>query len=442
MDLTDLIRMERHESEPQFASPAEASFCRAWIDARDSASRPVIFASMIAIHVVSILIEPWVFGSDIVRVVWGLHLAVLPILFWGLYVRHDKRRMRRALANSLHVSAFGCAGLLYYATHHAGNNSDVLLATAIHMGTGMFAPQMFPGRRRELVGSALLIIGLTYMAMRPVHNGWVWTYIFASVGFWSGFLAIAARRARLREAQSEYRFRIQVIPEHIVRHSQNDSMLDLAVLFRPEDKFCVCLSSDWRNYQELTSNLEASRLTHILGAYYDQCQNLIRQAFPLGNYYTDWIADELFVVAYRTDETTESAMVTAAAECAIMLLQAKEGFLREHGLPARIDIGIASGIATLGLMGPGSHRKATALGEVPGRARRLQSAGKMLGRRLGERDRLVLGPESRPLLAGHIAVETFALAPGEAIRDITDREIYYLSIQPARDERHFPKASA
>jgi class 3 adenylate cyclase len=214
-----------------------------------------------------------------------------------------------------------------------------------------------------------------------------------------------------------------------VRHTQGKAFLDMNEIFRPEDKFCICISSDWRNYQELCTNIPTSRLTSALNAYYALCQDLIRSSFPLGNYYTDWIADELFVVAYLTDDTNQKEMTEAAVRFSLELLTAKGGFYRSHGIPARIDVGLAAGLASLGLMGPEGHRKATALGEIPGRARRLQGAGKIISRRLGEKDRLILDAECRRRLPTAFNVESFSLETHESIRDLKDREIFHATAE-------------
>jgi class 3 adenylate cyclase len=122
-------------------------------------------------------------------------------------------------------------------------------------------------------------------------------------------------------------------------------------------------------------------------------------------------------------------MTEAAVRFALELLTAKSGFYRTHGIPARIDVGLAAGLASLGLMGPEGHRKATALGEIPGRARRLQSAGKIVSRRLGEKDRLIFDAECRKRLPTAFNVESFSLESHESIRDLKDREIFHATAE-------------
>jgi class 3 adenylate cyclase len=418
-------------SRPKAPTPsaAEEAFCQAWMDSRDAANRPAVFTSMIAVHVVSLMIEPFVLGTNLVKVAWGLHSVVLPILFYGLANRHKVATMQRAMATAIHLSVLGSAAMVFYAAEISHTTSDMLIATAVHMGVGMFAPQLFPGSRKELAILTVSSVALSCFAIRNVEGGWVWAYVFASLSFWSTVLSTLARRSLRREAQSEYRFRVQVVPEHIVRHTQGKVFLDMNEIFRPEDKFCICISSDWRNYQELCTNIPTSRLTSALNAYYALCQELIRSSFPLGNYYTDWIADELFVVAYLTDNTNEKEMTEAAVRFSLELLTAKGGFYRNHGIPARIDIGLAAGPASLGLMGPEGHRKATALGEIPGRARRLQGAGKIISRRLGEKDRLILDVECRKRLPTAFNMESFSLESHESIRDLKDREIFHATAE-------------
>ena len=72
------------------------------------------------------------------------------------------------------------------------------------------------------------------------------------------------------------------------------------------------------------------------------------------------------------------------------------------------------------MMGPASHRKATALGDVPGQARRLQSAGKILRDVFGNRDPIMFGAKSLLQVTAPFDVREFLLDPKNSIRDFKD----------------------
>jgi class 3 adenylate cyclase len=135
------------------------------------------------------------------------------------------------------------------------------------------------------------------------------------------------------------------------------------------------------------------------------CRALLAKCVPTGEYFSDWIADELLIFfvaddADRTPELTRTAM-TFARE----LIEAKTAFAEEHGIPYGIDVGLAAGEATVGLFGPRSNRKVMAVGQVAVDARRLQAIGKQLRHLRGESDRIVY-TDALYTLAGAPAVAT------------------------------------
>jgi hypothetical protein len=84
------------------------------------------------------------------------------------------------------------------------------------------------------------------------------------------------------------------------------------------------------------------------------------------------------------------------------------------------------------MMGPADHRKATALGELPGRSRRIQTYGRLLRSQFGETDRVIygddvirhLGPE-----AGHRVLEVTGT---QRVRDLNDAVVYFREPLPAK----------
>ncbi len=84
------------------------------------------------------------------------------------------------------------------------------------------------------------------------------------------------------------------------------------------------------------------------------------------------------------------------------------------------------GEAYVGMMGPQSFRKATALGKVPGRARRMQSLGKPLREVLGDYDRLIFGDEVRQCLGDYVEVASLDLDTSLHAKDLTEKKIHYL----------------
>lgn len=95
-------------------------------------------------------------------------------------------------------------------------------------------------------------------------------------------------------------------------------------------------------------------------------------------------------------------------------------------LPINIDVGVASGVALIGMMGPAGHRKATALGDVPGQARRYQEIGKQIRRKFGENDRVLFGYNSLLQITQPFDVKQFELEAGGKVRDVAEDRVFYL----------------
>jgi class 3 adenylate cyclase len=226
-------------------------------------------------------------------------------------------------------------------------------------------------------------------------------------------------------AQKEFQLMIQAAPAKIVRQSALANN-DLGAVFAPTHRHCVCISSDWRGYQALSAKVSSSELSKAIGAYYEMTDSLLSKVFPEGNYYTDWIADELFVVTFAKDASEEVGLINASLRFAQELILRKQEFIKNVNLPINIDVGVASGVALIGMMGPAGHRKATALGDVPGQARRYQEIGKQIRRKFGENDRVLFGYNSLLQITQPFDVKQFELEAGGKVRDVAEDRVFYL----------------
>ena len=232
---------------------------------------------------------------------------------------------------------------------------------------------------------------------------------------------------QLQSGRNEFRFRMMCAPPHLVMKGARETFQDSVENFMPEKIFCVCLATDWRQYFQNETKLSASQLSMSISEFYDLCERILHICLPRGNYFSHWIADELCVTIYQTPETDASELARCGVDFGTKLIAARREFTRLYGLPTELDIGISSGEAVIGMMGPESQKKATALGEVPGRARRIYGSARLMRMMLGRRDRLILDAATAALLpqdAGHIKVE---LATSQSIRDFPDREVFVMT---------------
>ena len=78
-------------------------------------------------------------------------------------------------------------------------------------------------------------------------------------------------------------------------------------------------------------------------------------------------------------------------------------------------------------MGPKAHKKATALGDVPGTARRIQSFGKILKKKFGQTDRIIFDKSVFALAPTNIkGIRTYAMTDPNEIRDLRCDYVFFL----------------
>ena len=149
-------------------------------------------------------------------------------------------------------------------------------------------------------------------------------------------------------------------------------------IFKSKERFTVCLSSDWRNYQKFTDNLNDETLSNLIEKFYDIIFDKLEEYVPDGQYYADWTADELFIVFYD-DEDKEGEVVNKSLRFANSL--STEIYMKiysELNIDLKYDIGLCSGAGFLGLQGPRKFKKTTITGKSAGIAKRLEGEAKNL----------------------------------------------------------------
>ncbi len=287
-------------------------------------------------------------------------------------------------------------------------------------------PKLF--KIRAIYSLLVGIPGVFYPVGNIMVDCWLWS-LPAAVGsayFFRSQLVELERRAASAEFDRLSAFTPPAIIDRAI-----ETNLPVEQLFAPEIRFCVCICSDWRNYQQLTATMTPPEVVNALEVYYKFCSALLVRCFPKGNYFSDWIADELFVVAFVSDGISETDVAHCGVQFARELLLERikvEAIVRA---PKAIDVGLAAGQASVGIMGPEGGRKATALGEIPGRSRRLQMAAKLLRVHRGECDRVVIGEEVSKLVGPIAGLQTFELK-GEGLRDLADKSLLYVDCELPR----------
>ena len=216
------------------------------------------------------------------------------------------------------------------------------------------------------------------MATRPELTGEAGVFFFAISGTVTLFLV--SRRVFAEGLVEKYR-NLRSLQQAIVarRLTVSDRKLTEDEAFSARDRFTVCLSSDWRNYQEMAGSRDGRMISRLFELYYNIVFAELAKAVPSGRYYADWTADEIMIIFYGdNDEERETVIKEALAFTRTLASEIPERVQAEMGLILKYDIGVAAGVGYLGLQGPKERRKTTIAGEVPGTAKRLETEGKEL----------------------------------------------------------------
>lgn len=285
--------------------------------------------------------------------------------------------------------------------------------------------------------------GLVFPFRSHVHNV-LFVFIFGStcfglIGypdlFWGiGALFIAqitsqniqilAQRFLKRASINRYRDEARYVPRYVLLKASREQQ-SLEITFVPKNRFCICICSDWRNYQSLTSDQNPQVLGERLAQYYGRITDRLDKDIPEGNFFLDWIADELFVVIFSEGDKPDLTLLDKGFDFGVWLLSNRRTFAREFGYPSGIDVGMSCGVASVGIFGPTGGVKATAFGVIPGYARRLETVAKLLRSDFGDQDRLVLSRDAGDMMQlDNTQFSRFLLVGHYATKDVTDADVY------------------
>jgi class 3 adenylate cyclase len=423
--MASLIRQHARLT-PRFSSPDEKLFCEKWLTTLEhNLYVRVIPMTAVADLIFFFLCSFYAHPTNVIylRLAHVLHACCVLAAAFCFRRRPELSRWLGLLAGAAYLAGFGYVAYRCHAVV-AEPFHEVMGATGL-VSVSILYVQACGFHKRKTLLYAFFAIATATVSMSTSRVGPMWVGLFALLQLLAWYFHCVRVERIFHEARREYALRGKIAPAHIVRMSGGDAE-DLQSVFEPKKRRSVCISSDWRNYQKLSEKLDPNQLRDALNGYYDICYGLLRQAFPRGNYYTDWIADELFIVVFVEENEDAKAVVNAAMHFAESLIRGKETFRSRYGLPAAIDVGVSTGSALIGMMGPEGFRKATALGDIPGRARRLQSAGKLLRSRLGEADRVVFDHDVLMQIVDAFDVKTFEAQAPLRLRDLACDSLFYV----------------
>jgi len=410
---------------PLASGSDEAYFCTQFIKRRELDLQELALPIGVAYNLMSAIIVRMFTDSNTIVAILSIVHAFNALLCSAAII---ESRFQSKLKNLLPIVLVSSpAAYLIVSRMNIERMAQGELVVSISMAVllTIFGIILFPARTKLFSFMAISLSGLAYYATQNHESCLPFTFILSVTSLTTVIYRVVQHAQLYQIGRREYSALVQTAPSKIVRHSVESSQ-SLSDVLSTKLRHSVCLSSDWRSYQALSAKLDASTLSSALGEYYNICGTIFSKHFPQGNYYSDWIADELFVVSFAQDEHMDYSLVDSMISAAIDLLEAKKKFHEKFGFPAAIDVGISSGSCLIGMMGPDWHKKATALGEVAGRSRRYQSAGKLIRNLKGETDRIIFGSEAIMGIASPFNVKSLDLPKGRTLRDLDGSQIFYI----------------
>ena len=376
-------------TEPVFANAKEKKFCMVVIDRVEKSHASFWFYASFVYWILTIAVG-YAFHFDSLTTMFLTASGIVAITVKATMLRIAKKTSSLRIAQ---LSGFIAANVVMCIAAKmqavSGGTDSALL---VLWGTGSVLAVGLLAYRNYVHIAALLIFLVPYAwSLQGQPMAVFWLICASSLAILTSNAQIIAKRFIKLELIRSYRQQSVYTPKQVLLQAV-ESQSNVSDIFKPEMRYCVCLCSDWRNFQAFANGVPPSQLAETLENYYDLQIKLLDQEFPEGNYFIDWIADELFVVAFLIPSCDESALIDRATRFAIESLAARPTFFETHGAPNGIDVGISACSTTLGMLGPVGNKKATALGQVPGLARRLQMFGKSLRAGHGSVDRIVIDP--------------------------------------------------
>ena len=267
----------------------------------------------------------------------------------------------------------------------------VLLANFITIiATTMFSLKFWKEQYLITIFSVIFIIILSLITGKYIES--VYLIIMQLFSF---LLAYFYRRSFILSMYEKYQNTASLVPKNVAKHiAVTDGSIDLEKIFKPKERFTVCLSSDWRNYQDLAKTKDPKYIENIFQKFYNLVFEELDKIIPNGNYYADWTADELFIIFFDEENNMNKILKNALDFSNIYASYVFEEVNKNIEEKLVYDIGMASGIGLLGLQGPEKRKKTTITGESAGTAKRLETEAKNLRSNLNSKSPILIIDET------------------------------------------------
>jgi len=266
--------------------------------------------------------------------------------------------------------------LYIYYIYQPGSTTPILLLSSfitILIST-LFALKFWKEQYAINIASIITIIIFSILSSKNLEG-----FYLISIHIFSFILAYFYRRNFIHSMYERYCNMASMVPKNVAIHiAMTDGVIELDKIFKPTNRFTICLSSDWRNFQDLASKKDPEYIESLFQKFYNCVFEELDKSFPNGNYYADWTADELFIIFFDEENNEERIIGSVASFVYTYSTKVFEKINNNTDTDLMYDIGLASGVGLLGLQGPEKLKKTTITGESAGTAKRLETEAKNL----------------------------------------------------------------
>ncbi|MDJ0597454.1 MAG: adenylate/guanylate cyclase domain-containing protein [Crocosphaera sp.] len=166
-----------------------------------------------------------------------------------------------------------------------------------------------------------------------------------------------------------------------VRHHDDvttPELVDRDTMVLHERRLTSVMVVDMRNFTSLTRQLDEQILSSLIGNWFRQAGEIIRNA---GSWVDKYIGDAVMAIWFHGENEVTQADVIQIFQAVQDLNQMTKKLSEEYPVPFELKIGagINTGYSMVGNTGSGDHPDYTAIGDTVNAAFRLESATKELG---------------------------------------------------------------
>jgi hypothetical protein len=385
----------------------------------------LLITASICVQIVLLATSHWLFEPYNRTLLTVAHAVIVTLLLAWLavhkrWIRHDRTV---ALALSGVFAVLYSVGLARGATELGYVPVKAELA---FLALSMFLAMICPYRGWVPPLLALFCVTVHAVAIGNIPGGLRIAFILMPGVAFATVVQSVIRTVVESSALLEFRTKLAMAPAYIVKRAAAASS-DVATLFKPQRRECVCISLGWGDYETLALELPSDMLHLALKEHYQLCDRLIAECIWDGAYYCDVVLDEIFLVVFEPEGRPRGTALLSAFTFA-------RRFVTERSVAAarlsRLDVGICRGEALIGIMGPAGYRKTTGIGELPGRSHRVKSIAGLLAAKRGRADRIVTDQRTVAELA-EPDLQSLAIAEHETVRDLEDREVKFWEAKAA-----------